>query len=133
MYVNLHTLPPGKALFTLFVAQPGDPLELAEEFDVVGPARPPEPSYLASVVILEAQSMLIDMYGDKVEVRGIVNQSGGGIIFDSRHRGFRPIPVVPPARLAESFDRPYDAFLDLCSDEHDGLGTAEYLTFLLEG
>jgi len=132
MYVNLHNLSPDKAMFTLYVAPHGVPFEQTEEYDLVAPARLQAPSYLTSIVIQEAKDLLVELYGPIVEVRGAINQSDGYIMYDSRTQGYRPIPVVPPARLAQSFDRPYDAFIDLCSDAHDGLGTEQYLDFLTQ-
>lgn len=132
MYVNLHDLPPDQAMFTLYIGLPGDPFETTEEYDQVAPNRAPHPTYLTSTVIQAARDALVNLYGDDVEVRGVANQSEGHIMFDCRLEGFRPIPVVPTERLAQMFDRPYDAVIDLCTDQRDGLGGAEYLDYLLE-
>lgn len=132
MFTNLHALPPGTSMFTLFVAQPGDPNPgPLEELDQIAPSRAPEHSYLTSQVILAARAKLVGLYGDTVEVRAVTDQVTGQVIYDCSARGFRPIPVTLSQRMAESFDRPYDAFIDLCQDEHDGLGGAEYLDYLL--
>lgn len=130
MYANLHTLPLGKAMFTLHLGQRGTAPELTEERDVVGPADPPEHRYLAGLILDEHHEMLAREYGPETEVRGIVNQSRGYTLFDSRVKGFRPLPaVLPPATII--FDRPYDTLIDLFLESHDDMGSDEYLNHLL--
>lgn len=139
MYTNLHTLPPDKAMFTLYLGLRGTAAELTEEYDIVGPTDAPADVYLVSLVIHEARPYLVERYGPTVEVRGVVNESAAQILYDSRVQGFRPIPVVPTARFLQFFNPddydgkitvPYDAFIDLCVDAHDGMGTEEFLDHL---
>lgn len=130
MYVNLHDLPVGQSMFTLYICHPGDPLELTEEFDVVAPSTAPPLHYLTSVVIDTAKDLLLDLYGADVQVRGIVNQSEAYIVFDSRVRGYRPIPVTVPPLMIAAFERPYDAFIDLCRDDNEMNTGSEYLDYL---
>lgn len=138
MFTNLHTLPSGRAYYTLYVGQPDQP-DL-EEYDQVAPAHAPDGQHLVSLVILAAKDELVKLYGDKVEVRIVADQSGGELLFTSGQRGFRPIPVVLPASLTEAYNPEvydgrqtigYDVILDLCQDEHDGMGGADYLDALL--
>ena len=133
MYFNLDTIPAGKAMFTLYVGVRGEALELTEERDEIASTVVPEKRHLAALVIEAARPILEVIYGSRVEARGLVNQSAGYVVFDSRVRGFRPIPVVPPTKVTETFDSPYDGLLDLMLDAHDGMGTGEYLDFLLGG
>lgn len=138
MYMNLHTLPAGQAMFTLYVARPNE--TDFDEYDVVAPATAPESSHLTSQVILKAKDEIVRLYGPNVEVRVVINQSSGAVIFASGWRGYRPIPVVLPDTLTEAYHPDaydgrisvgYDVILDLCRDEHDGLGGADYLDALL--
>ena len=139
MNVNLHNLPPGKAMFTLYVGQPGE--DSVEEYAQVAPAQHVAGlGYPASRVILEAKDKLVELYGADVVVYGIVDQSNGDIVYDSRLRGFRPIPVVLPATITDAYNPEaydgrlgiaYDVIIDLCQDEHDGYGSAGYLDALL--
>jgi len=142
MFMNIHDLPADKSFYVLYVGPKGTPFEALEEVDVVAPAHAPHPSYLTSLVILTAKDIMLDSYGPTVEVWGVVNQSCGHIMYDSRLQGYRPIPVVPPARLAEAYypeaydgrqTIPYDVVIDLCGDAHDGMGGDDYLDFLLGG
>lgn len=130
-YVNLHDLPPGKEMFTLYIGQQGTPAEQTEEYDLVAPHEHGDRRYLAAKVIETAKAHLETEYGPLTEVRGVVNQSTGQIIFDSRKQGFVALPVDLPKAVTEAFEHPYDALIDLCQDEHDGLGTAEYRDWLL--
>lgn len=131
MILDLNDLPPGMSAYTLFVAATPDVLfEESESCTVVAPARAPEPSYRASMVLQTARDLLVMVYGPTVEARLIIDWSEGVTLYDYRLPGFRPIPVVPPKLLALVFDRPYDAFIDLCQDEHCGRGTGLFLDHL---
>lgn len=137
MFINLHNLPPGQSMFTLFIRPSDEPeveLEWAEEVDLVTSHVAPDNRHLAALVIEQAREELLSNYGPKTVVIGLVNQSIGQIIFDSRLDGQIPLPVVLPIRVTEAFAHPYDALLDLASDEASdpSRGVAEYRSWLLE-
>ena len=116
MYVNLHTLPPGHHMFTLIVNLKGTPIEEAEEYDMVVAVGATPPAEVVGEVIDTVRDDLVLCYGPTVEVVGVVDQSAGEIIFDSRQEGHIPLPVVIPTRLAEAHERPYDLLLALAQD-----------------
>jgi len=124
--MNLHNLPPGQSLFTLYVGQYGEPLDQVEEVDVVV-ARNSDRN-LAAVVMEQAQEALARDYGAAAEVRFIADQSNGDTLFDCRIGYHIPLPVVFSPRLAETYEHPYDALLDLALDDPDH----EYRDFLME-
>lgn len=115
-----------KKWYSLYVRVPGGTVK-RHNFPSTVPA--PDEGYLAGHIITEARETLVALLGPTVEVVRIT--SNEYTVFDSAVQGYRPIPVVLPPRMAET-ERPYDTFLDLCGDEHDGMGTGEYLAWLLE-
>ena len=135
MYVNLHTLPPGQSMFTLFIRQSDEPAEWgegAEEVDIVASDQASGDYRLIAQVIEAAREELVRDYGPKTEVLGLVNQSTGTVLFDYRWEGHIALPVVLPNRILESFTLPYDGLLDLAFDEASGRGAADYRNWLLE-
>lgn len=133
MFTNLQNVPSGRAYYTLYVSQPDQP-DL-EEYDVVAPAHAPAARHLTGVVIEAARDGLVELYGDKVEVRIVADQSGGELLFTSGQRGYRPIPVVLAGRGnvpgAEDWPDPYSVLLDLMGEVHDGLNDDSYLDYIL--
>lgn len=137
MFVNLHTLPPGLSMFTLFIRQSDEPvegLEWAEEVDLVTSNHASDNHRLIAQTIEQAREAILKDYGPKTEVVGLSDQSAGQVLFDYRWDGHIPLPLVLPARITETFARPYDALLDLASDEASdpSRGVAEYRAWLLE-
>ena len=123
MYANLHLLPPGHFMFTVYVAPKGTSFEGVEQYDVVVEAS----GKVVDQVIDCIREGLVGAYGPTVEVVGMVNQSTGDILFDARQTGHVPLPVVVPARLAVTTDYPYNLLLSLAAD-----GGLEYRDWLLE-
>ena len=80
MFVNLHALPYGQSMYTLFVTI--DPEGTAsnemtlDELDVVAPRG-------ASWGTVATQANLVDEYGLDARVIGVVDQSAGEVIFDA--------------------------------------------------
>lgn len=130
---NLHTLPPGQAMYTLHVARPD--LPDLEEYDQVAPATAPATRHLTGVVIEAARDALVELYGPTVEVRVVINESTGEVLFASGQRGFRPIPVVLAGRGMvpgpEDWPDPYSVLIDLMGEVHDGLNDDSYLDYIL--
>lgn len=137
-------------MYTLHLTVAGpdyDEHEGYEEYDQVSTIGATS-GHTVSEVIADAYDELLRQYGDAVHVHGVVNQSTGAVIFDARLKGYVSIPVVPPALLLETSQNargnprhPYDAIpdlciaydllLDLCRDESEGWGTADYRDWLL--
>ena len=135
MFVNLHNLPPGQSMFTLFIRPSDEPeveLEWAEEVDIVTSNQAPGDHRLIAQVIEQAKEAILKDYGPKTEVLGLVDQSTGTVLFDYRWEGHIALPVVLPNRILESFTLPYDGLLDLAFDEASGRGAADYRNWLLE-
>ena len=135
MFVNLHTLPPGQSMFTLFIRHSDDPpeaIEWAEEVDIVAPDYASNDHLLIAKVIEAAKEATLAEYGPTTEVLGLVNQSTGEVLFDYRWEGHIALPLVLPTRVLECFENPYGALLDLAVDEAAGLGAGEYRSWLLE-
>jgi hypothetical protein len=80
MFVNLHNLPTGQSMYTLYltmdpVGTPRDEL-CAEEIDVVASSR-------ASVAeIIAAASAELEDYEPSIRIIGVVNQSDGYVMQD---------------------------------------------------
>lgn len=137
MFVNLHNLPPGQSMFTLFIRPSDEPeveLEWAEEVDIVTSNQASGDNRLIAQVIEAAREAILEGYGPKTEVLGLTDQSAGNILFDYRWDGHIPLPVVLPPRLADSGEHAYDVLFDLAQDEatDPSRGAAEYRTWLLE-
>lgn len=133
MYMNLHTLPPGEALYTLYVSRPNE--TDFDEVEFIGPRHAPGVHCLTSVIVHQAKDDLVRAYGRNVEVRAVIDQSSGEIVFASGWRGYRPLPVLPGPNLALVAEGPYGAYdtlISLFQDANAGLGTEEYRDRLLE-
>lgn len=110
MYVNIDAVPPGHHMFTIHV---GKSLEMLDEVDIT--VKPGSTSgHTVEAVMLAAHDALQDYEGS--QVYGIVDQSDGYVVFDSRTEWNRPLPL---AIDEEKFgaERPYLYLLDVM---HDG-------------
>lgn len=101
MFTNLHSLPAGKALFTVALTdQPtGTPDEelCYDELDLVAPRR----ASLSRLVDF-AQKAAASTYGDDVRIVGILNQSTGEVLAEAPQgnlipEGFCGTPCHPSA------------------------------------
>jgi hypothetical protein len=91
MFVNLHNLPAGKSLYTVYVSL--DPVDtprdetFADEVDVVATSG----AYWRDVINngeahsyhTPASTYIVEMYGQDSRIVGVVDQSAGVIIYDS--------------------------------------------------
>jgi hypothetical protein len=75
MFMNLHTLPAGQSMYTLFVTTAEEPNSYYEEIDVVASSRATKDQ-----VIDAAAGELAD-YEPGTRVIGISDQSSGGWLF----------------------------------------------------
>jgi hypothetical protein len=128
MFMNLHTVPTGQSMFTFTVNNYGDPLDQHEEVDMVIAHDTHDTHRLVTQVMEAAREKLVADFGPTVQVLFIANQSQGYPLFDCRVAYHVPLPVVLAPTLAVTFDRPYEALLDLALDDPDN----SYRDFLME-
>lgn len=93
MYMNMHLVPDGQSLYTVWVTlQPeGTPREecCAEEVDVIAPACLTSWRDILRAGVTNdpaatnAETYIRDTYEDGARVVGVVNQSTGGVTYDS--------------------------------------------------
>jgi hypothetical protein len=77
MFMNLHSLPAGKHMYTAYV---GDPFEGCDEYDIVAPATATAKQVIA---LLRADEGFVDLYGADATVAGIVDQSVGAVVWQA--------------------------------------------------
>lgn len=86
MWVNLHKLPAGKSMYTLYLTwdPKGTPRDevCAEEVDVVAPSRASWKQVYAA-----AEEEIRRDYNPDARLLGVVDQSAGSIIYDAFQEG----------------------------------------------
>lgn len=97
MFMNLHTLPPGKSMYTVYVTTDPEGTDRsamsADEVDVVAACSASWGDVCNNGQELRdfhedgnhkpATNWILEMYGEDARVIGIVNQSDGYIVFDA--------------------------------------------------
>lgn len=72
MFVNLHALPAGQHMYTLYLKVE----HFIEEVDVVASSRADR-----NALLLAAHDEIVDLYGDAWSLVGIADQSTGEVIY----------------------------------------------------
>lgn len=130
MYVNMHTLPPGYEMFTLYLNIRGTDIREVEEYDAVVPVHTGVHEWVVGTVIEHVRDDVVSLFGPNVQVMGMINQSTAEVVFNSQLKGQVPLPVVIPPNMVGCTRVPYDLLLSLVPDAIRG--ECAYRDWLLE-
>lgn len=87
MFVNLHDLPAGQAMYTVYVTTDPGPVTVdiqVDEYDVTA-RRTASAAQVAEAA--RTDEMFARLYGAEARIVGIVDQSADYILFDGTDRG----------------------------------------------